>query len=104
MGRILKEAIVGNIPFWILTIVAVVLIVAAFLCPPMAIIDASVLGAVGELAGFGALWAIIKAMDKGLDAKVKHNNTEVIIGDISNEQEAQDYPPHFPSPRIDDYE
>lgn len=103
MGRILKEAIIGNVPFWILTIITILLIVAAFLCPPMAIIDGSVLAAVGELAGFGALWAVVKAMDKGIDAKVKHNGTEVMIGDIS---EPEIHYPEFdrPASKTEDYE
>lgn len=103
MGRILKEAIIGNVPFWVLTITSIMLIVAAFLLPPTAAIDGSVIGAVGELLGFGALWTIIKAMDKGLDAKVKHNGTEVMIGDIS---EPEPRYPEFdrPSPKAEDYE
>lgn len=101
MGQIIKDAIKGNLPFWILTVTAILLIVTAFLLPPMAIIDSSVLAAVGELAGFGALWAFIKAMDKGLDAKVRHNNTEVLIGDITD-SEAPRYP--MPSQKADEYE
>lgn len=103
MGRILKEAIVGNVPFWVLTITSIALIVAAFLLPPTAVIDRSVISAVGELLGFGALWAILKAIDKGLDAKIKHNGTEVTIGDIS---EPEMHYPEFdrPSPKTNEYD
>lgn len=63
----------------ILTITSIVLIVGAFFVPPMAIIDSSILAAVGELAGFGAIWEVSKAIDKGVDASVKHNDTEITV-------------------------
>ena len=63
----------------ILTIVSILLISGAFFVPPMAIIDSSVLAAVGELAGFGAIWQVSKAIDKGVDASVKHNDTEITV-------------------------
>lgn len=71
----------------ILTIVSILLISGAFFVPPMAIIDSSVLAAVGELAGFGAIWQVSKAIDKGVDASVKHNDTEITVtnSDINKE-------------------
>lgn len=42
-------------------------------------IDPSVLTAVGEIMGFAALGAICKALDKGVDATLKHNDTEITI-------------------------
>lgn len=59
--------------FWlkILTITSILLIVIAFFIPPMAVVDGSVLAAVGELTGIGALWQFTKAMNKNIDAKVK---------------------------------
>lgn len=81
MGQVLKKAIVGNTPFWVLTIFAILLLATAFILPPTAIIDKSVLAAVGELMGFGALWAVVKAIDKGTSAKLQHNNTSLTIGD-----------------------
>lgn len=103
MGKILLDAIKHNAPFWLLTVTAVALIVAAFLLPPTAVIDGSVLAAVGELAGFGALWALIKAMDLGIDARVKHNGTEVTIGDIT-EAERERGPHVPPCPKAEDYD
>lgn len=71
----------------ILTIVSILLISGAFFVPPMAIIDSSILAAVGELAGFGAIWQVSKAIDKGVDASVKHNDTEITVtnSDINKE-------------------
>lgn len=79
MGEIIKKAVSHNAPFWVLTIVAIVLLTVAFILPPTAVIDKSVLMAVGELMGFGALWTVVLAIDKGATAKVKHNNTEISV-------------------------
>lgn len=63
----------------ILTFTSIALIVGAFFVPPMAIIDSSILAAVGELAGFGAIWQVSKAIDKGVDTSVKHKDTEITV-------------------------
>lgn len=81
MGKVLREAIVDNTPFWALTIFAIVLLAVAFILPPTAIIDKSVLTAVGELMGFGALWAVVKAIEKGTPATLKHGSTSLTLGD-----------------------
>ena len=83
MGDRIRKAIHHNTWFWVLMITAIVLIVASWFVPPMATIDGSVLAAVGELAGFGALGTVIKAMDMGVDAKVRHRDTEVTVGDLN---------------------
>ena len=81
MGAIIKQAVTGNAAFWLLTIFALVLITLGiiFPWPPDGTIDGSVLTAVGELLGFGALWAILRAIDKGVDAEVSHKDTTIKI-------------------------
>ena len=86
MGQVLKKAIVGNTPFWVLTIFAIILLAVAFALPPTAIIDKSVLTAVGELMGFGALWAVVKAIDMGTSATLKHGKTSLTV----NEEEQKE--------------
>ena len=49
MGQIIKQAVTNNTPFWILTIFAIILLAVAFILPPTAIIDKSILTAVSEL-------------------------------------------------------
>ena len=49
--------------------------------------DNSVLIAVGEINGFIALGAVIKAIDKGVDATFQHNNTSVTITNNDNEED-----------------
>ena len=69
----------SNLFFWIFSIAALGLIIAGFLFPPPGQVDNSVLIAVGEINGTIALGAVIKAIDKGVDATFQHNNTSVTI-------------------------
>lgn len=75
----LKNAIFGNTPFWVLTIACVTLVAAGFLFPfpPDGTIDGSVLAAVGELLGVGAVWCVVLALRAGVDAKVTHGSTSI---------------------------
>lgn len=75
----IKMCVVGNFWFHIFAIFSMVLITASFLCPPLAVIDSSVLAAVGEVFGFAALWTLIKAMDEGHTATLTHNDTTLTI-------------------------
>lgn len=63
----------------ILTITSILLIVGAFFVPPMAVIDSSILIAVGELTGIGALWEFSRAMKRNTNAKVKIKEIELEI-------------------------
>lgn len=74
----------------ILTITSIALIIGAFFVPPMAIIDSSILAAVGELAGFGAIWQVSKAIDKGVDASMKHNDTEIYLKNPDNDKDTME--------------
>lgn len=95
MGERIKQAVHHNTWFWVLMITAIILIVASWFTPPMAVIDGSVLAAVGELAGFGALGALIKAMDMGVDARVRHKDTEVTVGDFDKRRRHQHQEPQM---------
>lgn len=82
MGKIfqkIKMCIVGNFWFHIFAIFSLVLITASFLCPPLAVVDGSILAAVGEIFAFAALWTLIKAMDEGHTATITHNDTTLTI-------------------------
>lgn len=63
----------------ILTITSILLIVGAFFVPPMAVIHQSILIAVGELTGIGALWEFSRAMKRNTNAKVKIKEIELEI-------------------------
>ena len=79
MRAFYKNYLENNTFFWVFSIIGVILIVAAFMLPPLSVIDNSVLIAVGEINGFIALGAIIKAIDKGESATFTHNNTSITI-------------------------
>ena len=81
----IKGVVTSNIWFKILTVTAIALIVASWFVPPMAVIDGSILAAVGELAGFGALWVVVKALDKGTPATMTHNGTTITVNKDKDE-------------------
>lgn len=87
MREFYKNYLSNNLFFWLFSIIGVILIVAAFLLPPLSVIDNSVLIAVGEINGFIALGAVIKAIDKGSSATFQHNNTSVTITNNDNEED-----------------
>lgn len=79
MGQIIKKALDHNYAFWICLCVAIILLVASFLLPPIGIVDNSVLLAVSELWGFGALGAFSNAIAKGMGAKVSKGDTSLEV-------------------------
>lgn len=87
MREFYRNYIQSNLFFWLFSIIGVILIVAAFILPPLSVIDNSVLIAVGEINGFIALGAVIKAIDNGGSATFQHNNTTVTI---TNNDEQED--------------
>ena len=87
MREFYKNYLKDNTFFWIFSIIGLLLIIIAFFIPPAAQIHQSVLIAVGEINGFIALGAVIKAIDKGVDATFQHNNTSVTITNNDNDEE-----------------
>lgn len=86
MRKIVIEAVHHNWAFWVCLLTSIFLIVTSFFIPPMAVVDGSVLAAVGELFGFAALANISAAIAKGIDAKVEHNGTSITIGDLDKDK------------------
>lgn len=74
----------------ILTISSILIIVGSFLVPPMAVIDSSILIAVGELTGIGALWQFTKAMNRNINAKVKIKEIELEINRTKNGEQTDE--------------
>lgn len=79
MKGIFKKAVLTNIPFWICLGVALFLIIGGAIVPPPFVIDSSVFIAVGELFAFAALWTVIMAIEKGVDAKMTKGDTTIEI-------------------------
>ena len=86
MRKILKETWESNIWMRILTISSLLLIIAGFICPPLAVISGSVLTAVGELEGLGVLWIVLRAVEKGIAASFKKGDVEVEFKDNEKEK------------------
>ena len=89
MRKFYKNYLENNTFFWIFSIIGLLLIIIAFFLPPAAQIHQSVLIAVGEINGFIALGAVIKAIDNGKSATFQHNNTTVTI--TNNDEDKQEH-------------
>ena len=87
MREFYKNYLQSNLFFWLFSIIGLLLIIIAFFLPPAAYIDSSILIAVGEINGFIALGAVIKAIDKGSSATFQHNNTSVTITNNDNDED-----------------
>lgn len=71
--------------FFICLTVAIALFVGGFFCPPMGVIDGSVLTAGGILLGFATLAVAGQNLANGKDVTFHHDDTEVTIGDNDRE-------------------
>lgn len=69
---------------WITFGISAALIIAGFLLPPMAVIDNSVLIAVGELGFFGVLAEIPSYLESKKDISITKGNATITISDINN--------------------
>lgn len=87
LKKTFKECILENLWFKILSFSSIALIFTSLLLPPLGVIDPSVVSSTGELLGWGALFTVIKAIDKGKGISVKHGNTEVEVRKQGEEQE-----------------
>lgn len=79
MKEIIDKCIIHNIYFSILALIAIGLIIASFIVPPIGVIDPSVLAGTGEIFAFASLGAVYKAMDKDKSITMSHGNTSVTI-------------------------
>lgn len=85
--KVVRDVIIADLGFHILTTISIFLIVTSFFIPPMGIIDSSVFVAVGELFGFAALWEFHVAVRKGMDAKIEHHDTSISLHEHNTEKE-----------------
>lgn len=87
--KICKED--GALLAWILMIFSMCLIIAAFVLPPMAIIDGSVLIAVAELNIFYVLMFklpnIIASIEHGKALRIKYKDAEIEVNGRDGEDE-----------------
>lgn len=72
--------------FYVCLTFALVLFVGGFFCPPMGVIDGSVLKAAGILLGFATLAVAGQNLANGKDVIFHHGETEITIGDDDEEK------------------
>lgn len=70
--------------FFVCLAVSIGLFVGGFFCPPMGVIDGSLLKAAGILFGFAALAVAGQNLANGKEVTIRHDDTEVEIGDKSD--------------------
>ena len=87
MREFYRNYLKSNLFFWLFSGIGLLLIIIAFFIPPAAQIHQSILIAVGEINGFIALGAVIKAIDNGHSATFQHNNTTVTITNDEKEED-----------------
>lgn len=71
--------------FYVCLAFSLCLFIGGFFCPPMGVIDGSVLTATGILLGFAALGVAGQNLANGKDVVFHHGETEVTIGDNEDE-------------------
>lgn len=71
--------------FFICLAFSLALFVGGFFCPPMGVIDGSVLKAAGILLGFATLAVAGQNLANGKDVIFTHGDTKVEINDEENE-------------------
>lgn len=67
--------------FYVCLAFSLCLFVGGFFCPPMGVIDGSVLTAAGILLGFATLAVAGQNLANGKDVTFKKDDTEIKIGD-----------------------
>ena len=87
MREFYKNYLSNNLFFWLFSGIGLLLIIIAFFLPPAAYIDSSILIAVGEINGFIAMGAVLKAIDKGVDATFQKGDTSVTITNNEDEED-----------------
>lgn len=79
-----------NPAFWVCLAMTIALLLGGFFTPPRAKIDGSILTACGILFAFATLETVHHAIRKGVDAKVKHGQTELTVGDLNKDKTEED--------------
>ena len=74
-----KECILDNMWFKILSGISIILIIISFFFFFLGVIDPSVMAAVGEIFAWGALFTVLKAIDKVKTISMQHGDTTITV-------------------------
>lgn len=72
--------------FWVCLLLAAGLFIGSFFCPPLGVIDPSILKAAAILMGMQALAIAGQNLANGKDVKFTHKDTEIEIGDNEEDE------------------
>ena len=90
MKEFYTQYMLHNLPFHILTGIAIALIIISFVLPPTGEIDPSVLKGVGEIFGFLSLYTVLRAIEKGSTASFRKGDVELEIQEPHKEKEVEE--------------
>lgn len=77
----------GAVGAWLCLLTSISLLIGSAIVPPLFVVDASILAAVGELFAFATLWKlpnIIGSIKDGKSLVLKKGETEIKISDNEN--------------------
>lgn len=92
-AKIIRDAVHGNWWFYTLAGIAILLIIASFIVPPLGYLEPTVLAGVGEIFAFAALGTVIKAIDQGRTASITHGNTTIEVKKEDGDDETEVFQP-----------
>ena len=86
-----KRGSYKNFAFWLCLVCSILFMAVSFCLPPVGAISSSSMAASSILWAYGALASFNHALDRGVDAKVKHGETELhIINDEDKKERLDD--------------
>lgn len=83
--ELILNCTVRNSGFIILYGIALILLVASFILPPMGVIDDSVLKAVAEIFAFAGLLTVLRAIDRNMGIEFKKGDMSLEISDSDDD-------------------
>ena len=72
--------------FWVCLFLAAGLFIGSFFCPPLGVIDPSILKAAAILMGMQALAIAGQNLARGKEVTFHHKDTEITIGDNEEDE------------------
>lgn len=85
--ELILNCTVRNSGFIILYGIALILLVASFILPPMGVIDDSVLKAVAEIFAFAGLLTVLRAIDRNMGIEFKKGDMSLEISDSDDDSQ-----------------
>ena len=85
--ELILNCTIRNSGFIILYGIALILLVASFILPPMGVIDDSVLKAVAEIFAFAGLLTVLRAIDRNMGIEFKKGDMSLEISDSDDDSQ-----------------